>query len=119
MEKIRREAYASGWRDAVAAITKAAAESAPSDLPGDQHEERQDLGGGGRSAPSGNLPTVGTTPHYVYTAVRKKPGMTGAEVVSAVHDDGHGVSEAQIRTSLGRLEKRKLIVNRHKKWFLM
>ncbi len=115
-EKIRREGYAAGWRDCAALIAKTVAEAAPGDLPEDAGDDREGLE---RRSPPNNAPTVGTTPHYVYTVVRKKPGMTGAEVVAAVHADGHTVSDAQIRTSLGRLGERKLIVNRHKKWFPM
>jgi len=44
--------------------------------------------------------------------------MTGAEVIAAVHAEGHTVAEAQIRTALSRLEKRQLLANRHRKWFL-
>jgi len=72
----------------------------------------------GTPANSSSLPTVGTTPHYVYQAVKKRPGMTGFEVIAAVRADGHtAVGDNQIRTALSRLEKRNLIANRHKKWF--
>ncbi len=99
---------------------KSCAESAPGDLPdGEQADDRRPLTGGRTPSAGCQSPTVGTTPHYVYTAVSRKPGMTGAEVISAVHADGHTVSDPQIRTSLSRLQERKLIVNRHKKWFLM
>jgi hypothetical protein len=116
-DKIRREAYAAGWRDCAATIAKLAADSRPSELADIPVDDRQEEEFSGRIPPGANLPTVGTTPHYVYGAVRKKPGMTGAEVIAAVHADGHTVAEAGIRTALARLDKRKLIVNRHKRWF--
>jgi hypothetical protein len=117
MEKIRREAYAAGWRDCAAIITKALGEAQPGDVPDGPQDDNRDADGLRGGSITG-APTVGTTPHYVYMAVRRKPGMTGAEVVSAVHADGHNVAEASIRTTLVRLVKRGLIVNRHKKWYL-
>ena len=111
-EKIRREAYAAGWRDAIAAINKAASElTDPSTV--------QDLGVADftPAAVAAAGVTMGSTPWYVLQAVRKTPGMTGSEVVANVWDGGHKVSEGSIRTSLIRLEKKKLIVGRHRKWF--
>jgi hypothetical protein len=118
-EKIRREAYSAGWRDAVATVTKALAEGQPGDdtLPPSFDAGKDFEGTGRREESNSNLPTIGTTPHYVYQAVRKRPGMTGSEVIAQVHAEGHTVAEAQIRTALSRLDKRTLIVNRHKKWF--
>ena len=118
-EKIRREGYAAGWRDCAALVAKTVAEAAPGTcrrpLATDKTERIQNER---RFTPAGNAPTVGTTPHYVFSD-RRKPGMIGAEVVAAVHADGHNVAEASIRTTLVRLDKRHLIVNRHKKWFPM
>lgn len=118
-EKIRQEAYAAGWRDALVAISRAMDEvKPPVELPDFVGEPRKnDEGNGKPSGNSGNAPMVGTTPHYVLQAVRTKPGMTGADVVLAVQSGGHSVPEPQIRTALSRLASRKLIVNRHKKWF--
>jgi hypothetical protein len=118
MEKIRREAYATGWRDCAAIITKALGEAQPGDVPDAPQDEPRDAKPGSRDGTVTGAPTIGTTPHYVYMAVRRKPGMTGAEVVSAVHADGHNVAEGNIRVTLVRLVKRGLIVNRHKKWYL-
>jgi hypothetical protein len=114
-EKLRREAYAAGWRDAVAALTKAAAEAAEL-APGDLA-----LGGADFSASAAAQSTAGvtqgSTPWYVLQAVRKRPGMTGSEVVSVVQEGGHKVSDGSIRTSLIRLAAKNLIVSRHRKWF--
>lgn len=118
VEIIRREAFASGWKAAVEAMTGALdnlerPDGADASVQGPLKPAPQR-----QSAESGSLPTVGTTPHYVYEAVRRKQGMTGAEVIDAVRADGHSVGEPQIRTALSRLEKRQLLANRHKKWFL-
>jgi predicted transcriptional regulator len=43
--------------------------------------------------------------------------MTGAEIVAAVQEAGHNVSEGNIRTSISRVKDKKLIVSRHNKWF--
>lgn len=122
VEQMKRDAWAAGWNAAMQAVTAALAEVIPTmdisgatpTLPGLQTRNSNS-----NSSPSStSLPTVGTTPHYVYDAVRKKQGMTGAEVVAAVFAEGHEVGEPQIRTALSRLEKRQLLANRHKKWFL-
>jgi hypothetical protein len=121
VEQMKRDAWAAGWNAAMQAVTTALADVAPTMdisgatpmLPGLQSRI---------APPSLNsaqaLPTVGTTPHYVFEAVRRKQGMTGTEVVAAVHADGHDVPEPQIRTALSRLATRQLLANRHKKWFL-
>jgi hypothetical protein len=117
-EKVRREGYAAGWRDAIAAITKAAGECRPPDMPSFTEaadDRRED--GAGTVASTGNLPAVGTIPHYVLAAVKRHPGVSGAEIVGHVRDEGHKFAEPQIRTSLARMSERGLIVNRHKKWF--
>lgn len=117
-DKIRREAYQQGWRDAIIALTKAAAEAA--ELPAGESFAAE-----GESAPArtgnGTAPqgiTQGSTPWYVWQAVSKKPGMTGSELVSVVQEGGHKVPEGSIRTTLVRLKGRKILVSRHGKWFL-
>jgi hypothetical protein len=121
-EKIRKEAYAAGWSDCAAAVAKALAEAKPEDAQDiDLGASRREFNGGagGRVANVQDGPMIGTTPYFVLQAVLRKPGMTGAEVVTAVHGAGHTVADPQIRTALSRLQKRNpaLIVNRHKKWF--
>lgn len=113
-DRIRREAYAAGWRAAVEAITKAAKETAP----GEVTEGDFDLGSA--STRKTNLPgdpKEGTTPWVIMQMVRRKPGMKGSEIVAAVQESGHKASDASIRTSIGRLNG-KLIVSRHTKWYL-
>jgi hypothetical protein len=112
-EKIRKEAYSAGWRDALSAISKAVADSAdlgPSNMDSGSPIEIQ------RSVTSTG-PAPGTTPFVALLAIKKQPGMTGAEVVEAVGKGGHPASEGSIRTSIGRLKERKLIVARHGKWY--
>ena len=116
IEQMKSEAYAAGWKDAFEMVSAAIASISngvelgivPPPLASQPP----------RMAESGSLPTVGTTPYYVYQAVSKKPGMTGSDVVAAVRAEGHDVAEPQIRTALSRLEKRQLLANRHRKWFL-
>ena len=122
-EKIRREAFSAGWRAAVAAIQKAMADAEPDNfadsvtLDSSQESLPFERNRNPPSSGSSGLPAVGTIPHYVLLIVRKRPGLTGADVVSAIHDEGHTFKEPQIRTALARLGKRKTIVNRHGKWF--
>jgi len=112
-EKIRKEAYAAGWADCVAAIVASVEKVAPPDAP------VVEVGRVRATKPikTTDGPKMGTTPYYVLQAVTNRPGMTGAEIVSAVVDAGHRVSEAHIRTALSRLGAREMIVNRYKKWF--
>lgn len=117
VEQVRREAYAAGWKAAFDAMSAALASVGDGVEPGVVVHPFT-AGTSLKSSESSALPTVGTTPHYVYEAVRRKQGMTGAEVIDAVRADGHSVGEPQIRTALSRLEKRQLLANRHKKWFL-
>ena len=117
-EKIRREAYAAGWRDALSAISKAVTDSRPGDVPPadfGSDERRDDTGAG--AAQSG--PAVGTIPHYVLAGVKRHPGSTGSEIVAAIRADNNKFGEPQIRLALHRLGKRKppLIINRHGRWF--
>jgi hypothetical protein len=114
-EKLRREAYAQGWRDAIAALTKAAAEAAET-ASDDLNQTTVDFTASGTGQPVTGV-TQGSTPWYVLQAVRRRHGMTGSEVVSVVQEGGHRVSDGSIRTSLIRLADKKLIVSRHKKWF--
>lgn len=122
VEQMKRDAWAAGWNAAMEAVKTAIADVVPAmdisgataALPGLQ--TRNSISNSTPNAAA--LPTVGTTPHYVYEAVRKKQGMTGADVIAAVRAEGHDVAEPQIRTALSRLEKRQLLANRHRKWFL-
>lgn len=123
VEQMKRDAFAAGWKAAMEAMLEALSSvSAPEGI---------DLGAPITFAPpvrqntnpnsnpnASSLPTVGTTPHYVYQAVQARQGMTGAEVIAAVRTAGHDAAEPQIRTALSRLEKRQLLANRHRKWFL-
>jgi hypothetical protein len=113
--RIRRDAFAAGFRAAVEAMTKALSE-----LP-DQPEGPADAvglaSGAVRTTAVPASVTVGSTPWYVLQAITKRPGMTGADVVTAVREGGHSVTENSIRTSIARLGKRRLIVSRHRKWF--
>ncbi len=118
-EKIRQDAYAAGWRDAISAINKAVSEAGELSA-----SEATGIGVGdfavtGGNAKTGRSPTQGSTPWYVVQAVKRKPGMTGAEIVDAIQGSGHNVSEGSIRTSISRMKTRKLIVDRHGKWFPM
>jgi hypothetical protein len=117
VEQIRREAYAAGWKACHEAFSSALAAIGDGVEPG---VIIQPFVGPARPSieTKASLPAVGTTPHFVYQAVQRKHGMTGAEVVAAVRAGGHEVAEPQIRTALMRLERRQLLVNRHKKWFL-
>jgi len=117
VEQMKRDAFAAGWKAAVEALTGAIANLEPPEGVDPDAVTHVPFSKRGPD-PIGALPTVGTTPHYVYQAVQRKQGMTGAEVIAAVHAEGHDVGEPQIRTALSRLATRQLLANRHRKWFL-
>ncbi|MDO9295502.1 hypothetical protein [Bradyrhizobium sp.] len=119
-DKIRRSAYADGWRDAMNAVSKAVGDLAPGEV--------QDVigpaaplklvGGTAASGTKSKL-TVGTTPYFIVRALEAKPGLTPAEIIQALQDGGHSAPENSIRTNIHRLKERKLIVARHGKWFVL
>jgi hypothetical protein len=119
-EKLRREAYAQGWRAAIKAMLEAT-NNVATELAGPVEENFQiadDLATPSVINPNRpGDPTAGSTPWYVLQAVRRRHGMTGSEIVSVVREGGHKVSEGSIRTALSRLGEKKLIVGRHRKWF--
>ena len=112
-EKIRREGFIAGWQAAIAAVAEAATKLAPEAQEG---FDIADIMAAPSSISRPGEPTPGSTPSYVLQAVKKRHGMTGAEVVSVVQDSGHKVSDASIRTALARLNKKHIVV-RHRKWF--
>jgi hypothetical protein len=118
VEQMKRDAYAAGWKAAIDAVSAALPNLSPEWGEGIVTSTVLSTGFKSPGNNASALPTVGTTPHYVYQAVQAHQGMTGAEVIAAVRAAGHDAAEPQIRTSLSRLEKRQLLANRHRKWFL-
>jgi hypothetical protein len=116
-DKIRRSAYADGWRDAMTAIAKAVGELAPGEVPDvmGPYEPLRTINGPINTAKSSL--TMGTTPYYIVGALKAKPGLTPAEIIQALQDSGHKAPENSIRTNIHRLKERRLIVARHGKWF--
>jgi hypothetical protein len=113
-ERIKREYYASGWRDAMAAVAQALS-GIPSPAGGE--DRGLEFTPAQPSVSQEDLPTQGSTPFYVVTAVRKHPGMTTGELLQAVADQGHNAPEKSVRTSIYRMKDRGFIVARHNKWF--
>jgi hypothetical protein len=112
-EKIRREAYAAGWRDCLVAIAKAVSATGETAAPDSSSLTREF----DRESHQHSEVTPGSTPFYVLSAVRKTPGMTSSEIVAAIQQNNVRVSDGSIRTSIFRLKTRTLIVLRHGKWF--
>jgi hypothetical protein len=113
-EKMKSEAYAAGWRDALAAVGKAVSAVEP--------PEAGLLASGSFfvAAPAttkGSL-TPGTTPALIFALLTARPGLTPSEIISALAEQGHSAPENSIRTNIHRLKERQMIVNRHGKWFV-
>jgi hypothetical protein len=115
-DKIKKAAYAEGFRDALSAVAKAVGELAPGEfLEGASGPTKVVLNmaaGSGKSSL-----TMGTTPYYIVGVLKATPGLTPAEIIQALQDSGHKAPENSIRTNIHRLKERKLIVARHGKWF--
>ena len=117
-DQIKKEAYAAGWRDAIAALNKAI-----SGL-GDTVVVPERIGAGSGTPPAkpsgkinGKMPKQGTTPHAILMEVVAQPGMTGGQIVEAVRASGHTAPIPSIQTNIQRLKTKKLIVLRHGKWY--
>jgi hypothetical protein len=115
-ERLKKEGYAAGWRDALVAVNKALSQLGegivlPDKItPGTFNTAKNPPSGAG-------IPKQGTTPHAVLVAVTNTPGMTGGQIVEALRTSGHAASAPSISTSIQRLKGRKLIVLRHGKWY--
>lgn len=118
-DKIKRAAYAEGWRDAMNAVAKAVGELTPSEVQDviGPVAQMKTINGTVNSAKS--KLTVGTTPYFIVRALEAKPGLTPGEIIQTLHDGGHAAPENSIRTNIHRLKERKLIVARHGKWFVV
>ena len=108
VEPMKREAYIQGWRDAIAAVTRAAGTLL---LPPEE-AERQAAGKHPTAAPA-----AGSNLDRVLTVVRTNPGLKGVEMIKVTHQAGYDIGSESIRTCLHRLAKRGLIENLDGKWF--
>lgn len=116
-EQIKREAYAAGWRACMAAITQSVSNLAePAGVAaGEVRTEGSFAGVAGPVAVTEAAP--GSTPFFVLQTVRQTPGLGSTQVVDALRESGHGAAANSIRTTLFRLKDRRLIVQRHQKWY--
>jgi hypothetical protein len=112
-DKIRRDSFAQGWRAAMEAVKKAADQDAPEGATIGAAFEMSPVKGRGSAAE----PSEGSTPWFVLQTVRRRRGLTVAELRSALLEDGNRFSDAHIRVSLRRLKSRKLVAIRNGRWF--
>ena len=103
----KRKAYERGWKDATAAITKAAATTQPN-IPGIVPADAPVDLPRGRPAWAMKL---------VREAVQTAPGLRGVELVKAINDRGNDVAERTVRTCLRRLRKSREIWQRNGRWY--
>ena len=108
VEPMERAAYVRGWKDAVAAVTRAADTLLePPPLPVEIAKAKA----------SGATPAVDSNLAKVWAVVKANPGMTGAATTKAVRQHGYDIAAESVRTCLHRLKKRNLIEQRSGKWF--
>lgn len=118
-DRMKKEAYAAGWRDALVAAARALSELGDSTAVPDKFNLANSSTTAKSSimADGGKMPKVGTTPHAILMQVMATPGMTGGEIVDAVRNSGHTAPVPSIQTNIQRLKQRKMIVLRHGKWY--
>ena len=119
-ERIKRDAYASGWNDAIEAVKNALVGLGTAPIPQDIQISGSSVVTSApviQNANASRGPAIGSTPHYVLNALKERPGMGSTEIVDAVRSEGHSAPDGSIRTTIFRLRDRKLIVSRHGKWF--
>ena len=108
IEEAEREAYARGWRDAIAAL-QASAPPAPS---------------GVVISLSGKVPIVdrkrgrpAKAVDLVRDMISSSPGMKGADIARSLDAKGTPVLERTVRSCLRRLRQAKAITQRNGKWY--
>jgi hypothetical protein len=115
-ERMKSEAYAAGWRDALAAVAKAVSTVEPPQG-GEAGNGAAFFAATGMGVAKASL-TPGTTPALIYSLLTARPGLTPSEIINHLGEQGHSAPENSIRTNIHRLKDRQLIVNRHGKWFV-
>jgi len=107
LEEMEREAYERGWRDAIAALTKRAAEMKRPE-PERAPIKRRRLTRRGRPPR-----TIG----LVRDMISRRPGLTGVEIVAELDETGTPVNERTVRTNLRRLKLDGEIEQRDGRWY--
>jgi hypothetical protein len=111
IENAEREAYARGWRDAVAAVAESAAQ-----LKGAVPENM-----GTNAEPGKPLPRrtgrPSTAIKVVEECIAATPGMRGVDVVKAAQSVDSAIKERTVRSCLRRLRLSKAIWKRNGLWY--
>lgn len=125
--QLRKEAYAAGWRDALAAVRKTLGDIADPVTAG--VGLRSDLVGEGgvlvsesallNSEPrhTQRMPRKGSIRDAVLQIVRERPGIRGIEIIEAVKQAGYETTEGSIRITTFRLKEKGFIVARDRRWY--
>src|SRR5437773_1048645 len=98
IEKMKREAFADGWRACLTTLGEAMRAHSTPILP---------------TPPAPELPREGTTQRRVFEAIKNHPGFYTAEVLEHMQHHHHKESSpASVRVALTRLKGKNLIVAR-------
>ena len=119
-DRLKKEAYAAGWRDALAAVASVLPGLGESMTVPDKITLANSVAPAasrGNAPAGGKMPKQGTTPHAILSVVMAKPGLTGGQIVDEVKATGHTAPTPSIQTNIQRLKNKKLIVLRHGKWY--
>ncbi len=107
VERMKREAYDRGWRDAIGAVRKTM---------------RKEINALSRPSAGAASTTVVKREHrgvpsMVVNIIKERPGLRGVEIVEAAQEHGD-TNQRTIRTALRRLRKKGKIEQRDGHWFL-
>jgi hypothetical protein len=116
-ERLKAEAYAAGWRDALAAVAKAVSSVSPPEA-GTTIVLPKPPPPPASSSTSTPTLTPGSTPAMIYSVLSAHQGLTAGQIIEALGEQGHSAPENSIRTNIHRLKDRQIIVLRHGKWFV-
>jgi transposase len=105
--EIAAEAYTKGWNEAISAIMAGVRQV------GRKNTISQSEAA---TAPAKRRPRKGSDAMKVLEQIIKKPGLTGAGIVSALENAGTPVHERTVRTALHRL-RGKFIEQREEAWY--
>src|SRR5438128_154393 len=115
IESAEREAYARGWRDAVAAIAESAAQLKDHQAaPENPHMVANANTGKPRPRRTGRPSS--TAIKVVEECIAATPGMRGVDVVKAAQSVDGAIPERTVRSCLRRLRLTKIIWQRNGLW---
>lgn len=127
--QLRNEAYAAGWRDAIAAVRKTIADLVEPSMGSVRLTSDPTMVDEGGVLVSEDAlldtdpsrqpkpPRKGSIRDCVLQTVKERPGIRGTEIIEAVKRAGYNTTEGSVRITTFRLKEKGFIVARDRRWF--